>query len=282
MIVKSTNQTALFPPWCSSQPIGQHCSFRDTQVDQSDSTASPWCSSQPIRQHFTLQMVELNTWSSEHCLNGQQFFSKTTPRCFHGLVARVLSRRPYNVQTGSVESRSPCRWYIWARFLSLAQRKLRLCSANHRAGYFCNLTCDWLSIVWAYSEQETENGPGILGSVTYIWMAKHSSPSSLFTSMGQSGPNLANAMRCTDGTVEAGLFQARCGDSHNKDGFTMRIPIPVFKARHSRFAFYLWPSKISANELRRHTYNLFSHWLRHWWEITHVTSSFIGSYFAQP
>ena len=34
----------------------------------------------------------------------------------------------------------------------------RLCSANHRAGYFSNLACDWLSIVWAYSEQEAENG----------------------------------------------------------------------------------------------------------------------------
>ena len=39
------------------------------------------------------------------------------------------------------------------------QSKLRLCSGNHRAGYFSNLACDWLSIVWAYSEQETENGP---------------------------------------------------------------------------------------------------------------------------
>ena len=47
----------------------------------------------------------------------------------------------------------------WARFLSLVRSKLRLCSANHRAGYFSNLACDWLSIVWAYSEQETENGP---------------------------------------------------------------------------------------------------------------------------
>ena len=37
--------------------------------------------------------------------------------------------------------------------------KLRLCSANYRAGYFSNLSCDWQSIVWAYSEQETENGP---------------------------------------------------------------------------------------------------------------------------
>ena len=49
-------------------------------------------------------------------------------------------------------------WY-WARFLSLARSKLRLCSANHWAGYFSNLPSDWLSIVWAYSEQETENGP---------------------------------------------------------------------------------------------------------------------------
>ena len=47
----------------------------------------------------------------------------------------------------------------WARFLSLAWSELRLCGANHRAGYFSNLACDWLSIVWAYSEQETENGP---------------------------------------------------------------------------------------------------------------------------
>ena len=46
-----------------------------------------------------------------------------------------------------------------ARFLSLTRSKLRLCSANHRPGYFSNLACDWLSIVWAYSEQETEIGP---------------------------------------------------------------------------------------------------------------------------
>ena len=49
----------------------------------------------------------------------------------------------------------------WTRacFLSLARSKLRLCSANHRAGYFSNLACDWLSIVWAYSKRGTENGP---------------------------------------------------------------------------------------------------------------------------
>ena len=52
-----------------------------------------------------------------------------------------------------------CDCRTWARFLSLARSKLRLCSANHRAGYFSNLACDWLSIVWAYSKQRTENGP---------------------------------------------------------------------------------------------------------------------------
>ena len=37
---------------------------------------------------------------------------------------------------------------------SLALSKLRLCSANNRAGYFSNLACDWLSLVWAYSEKD--------------------------------------------------------------------------------------------------------------------------------
>ena len=58
--------------------------------------------------------------------------------------------------------------YIWARFLSLTWNKLRLCSANHRAGYLSNLACDWLSIVWANSEQETEIGPcRYLGCISF-------------------------------------------------------------------------------------------------------------------
>ena len=54
---------------------------------------------------------------------------------------------------------------IWAHFMSLARGKLRLWSANRRAGYFSNLTRDWLSIARVYSEQDTENGPWSLGSV---------------------------------------------------------------------------------------------------------------------
>ena len=58
-----------------------------------------------------------------------------------------------------------------ARFLSHAQSKLRLCSANHRAGYFSNLACDWLSIVWAYSEQKTKKRTLMLylGSLSSWW-----------------------------------------------------------------------------------------------------------------
>ena len=41
---------------------------------------------------------------------------------------------------------------IRAHFLSLAWRKLRLCSANHRPGYWSNLPCDWPSTAWAYSK----------------------------------------------------------------------------------------------------------------------------------
>ena len=44
-------------------------------------------------------------------------------------------------------------WHeTWARFLSLARSKLRLCPANHRPGYWSNLPCDWPSTAWAYSE----------------------------------------------------------------------------------------------------------------------------------
>ena len=49
---------------------------------------------------------------------------------------------------------------IWARFLSLARRKPRLCSVGHRAGYFSNLACDWLSLVRAYPAQKKPQKTG--------------------------------------------------------------------------------------------------------------------------
>ena len=61
----------------------------------------------------------------------------------------------------TLQTTFPIMWWLmtWARFLSLAWGKVRLCWANHRASYFSNLACDWLSIVWDYSEPETENRP---------------------------------------------------------------------------------------------------------------------------
>ena len=52
--------------------------------------------------------------------------------------------------------------HVRACFLYLAQSKLRLCSANHRPGYWSNLACDWLSIVWAYSKKRKKADPGLI------------------------------------------------------------------------------------------------------------------------
>ena len=51
---------------------------------------------------------------------------------------------------------SPSYLYIGHSFpgpvFYLTWSKLRLCSANHRPGYWSNLPCDWPSTAWAYSE----------------------------------------------------------------------------------------------------------------------------------
>ena len=91
-------------------------------------------------------------------LNGCVFVDDSSFNC----VTTVFSsyrQRPNNHNRLYLAKGKPDEREIWARFLSLARSKLRLCSANHRPGYWSNLPCDWLSIVWAYSEQETENRP---------------------------------------------------------------------------------------------------------------------------
>ena len=69
------------------------------------------------------------------------FFISSRPQCIKWVLYRVIFRM------------------YMARFLSLARSKLRICSANHRPGYWSNLPSDWPSTAWAYSEQETENKP---------------------------------------------------------------------------------------------------------------------------
>ena len=64
-----------------------------------------------------------------------------------------------------------------ARFLSLAWSELRLCSANHRPGYWSNLPCDWPSTAWAYSEQGIENGPRSWSTLAQVMACCLTAPS---------------------------------------------------------------------------------------------------------
>ena len=48
--------------------------------------------------------------------------------------------------------------------------ELGVCSANHRTGPFSNQACDWLGIVWAYSDQVTENEPRNSSHKTNIYL----------------------------------------------------------------------------------------------------------------
>ena len=54
--------------------------------------------------------------------------------------------------------------------MSHSWSKLRLFSANRSAGYSSNLAYDWLSIVWAHSEQETGNGSWCCYSSFLHWL----------------------------------------------------------------------------------------------------------------
>ena len=96
--------------------------------------------------------------------------------CSNLLTIRSHWSNKQEASVGSDNGLAPDRHQanVWtrARFLCFAWSKLRLCSANHRTGYFSNLACDWLSIVWGYSEQETENGP----SIELVYQSIHASP----------------------------------------------------------------------------------------------------------
>ena len=96
----------------------------------------------------------------------QRSIIQNRSRNAHAVVKHDLSVRTYSMlceldaakgyeMSADYMSDKACR----ARFPSLARSKLRLCSANHRPGYWSNLPCDWPSTAWAYSEQETEKGP---------------------------------------------------------------------------------------------------------------------------
>ena len=135
-----------------------------------------WCP-----HHFMLRADTLYYYSD---LTLSQIFFKSSAAfkwqlLFHWF--RVFSHASYRLSNRQHWVTTDLYWISWhlyreemrnmlvpcldtrIRFLSPARSKLMLCSANHRAGNFSNLACDWLRIVWAYSEQETENGNGPRG-----------------------------------------------------------------------------------------------------------------------
>ena len=73
------------------------------------------------------------------------------------LLQALLTRPPKTWSTKVLHeiSTAVLDGVILARFLSLVRSKLKLCSANHGLCNFSSMDCDWLSIVWAYSEQDT-------------------------------------------------------------------------------------------------------------------------------
>ena len=103
-------------------------------------------------------------WPSQAVLSSIVFWHSIRTNSGHSLVYSQTDKAHWYQQKSiptllvCLDKTTEYNEQNWARFLSLAPSKLRLCSANHRTGY-CNLSCDWLSTVWAYSEQETENRP---------------------------------------------------------------------------------------------------------------------------
>ena len=97
----------------------------------------------PLIIHFSLV-----TWNRCCLYCGVLWFQTPLPGSSAGTVPSAASSS--TPETAAI----PAGKEIWVCFLSLARSKLRLCSANHRAGYFINLACecDWLSIVGRFWE----------------------------------------------------------------------------------------------------------------------------------
>ena len=80
-----------------------------------------------------------NQRPSSNCI--EQAVDKLQPYPCHWLHSHS-SNKINDTVCLAIVTRSTSR----VRFLSLARSKLRLCSANHRPGYWSNLPCDWPSL----------------------------------------------------------------------------------------------------------------------------------------
>ena len=120
-----------------------------------------------ISRKFSIALKQILMWLLSHT-NFCMLYDAQKWIQFRDWIAAIrhfnriwVKNRKWNVPLGQLPKEDhlvPDSIKIEARFLSLARSKLRLCSANHRPGYWSNLPCDWPSTAWAYSEQQTENG----------------------------------------------------------------------------------------------------------------------------
>ena len=105
----------------------------------------------------TLKTIYIREWIGNIDINGCNLISRPLSRLaemqskfLHGWVITPteIYDRNYDVITCPFPhlSKTSCNMISsWARFLSLAGSKLRLCWANHSPGYWSNLPCDWPS-----------------------------------------------------------------------------------------------------------------------------------------
>ena len=82
--------------------------------------------------------LESESWMSYYIAQKISMYNYLS-RCMINQVIKTWMKHNSSLEVTSIR----------ACIMSLARSKLRLCSANHRAGYFSNLACGWLSIVWA-------------------------------------------------------------------------------------------------------------------------------------
>ena len=106
-------------------------------------------------QHYWFRYWLSAERATGHCL--EQWWTWGHRRIYASLGISELKNLNLNLNPGFEHCREMSDGRVQgARRVS----SLRLCSANHRPGYWGNLPCDWPSTVRSYSEQETENGPG--------------------------------------------------------------------------------------------------------------------------
>ena len=103
----------------------------------------------------------------------------------------------------------------WAQ-PELARSKFRLCSANRRLGYWCNLPCDWPSTAWAYSSKRQKTGPGMISELTHWGRVTHVCVSRLTITGSDNGlsPGRRQAIIWTNaGILLIGLLGTNCSEN---------------------------------------------------------------------